>query len=297
MIFVILSAITLIAVIAILHLENSRLKSFFLAETNNICNIVKYELGELKKELEKSTKAHTPDNLENEILALKQEKENESKLRIEAEKQADSAFIRLEEIEKRMNDWKLLQDGILKSAKDEMAKIAKEITKEFGGFTKNNSSASQAKPSSNLVASLIEAMNKNKFVEGKNYFLPSTFKDQPKSMLCELAFIDENQLYILDFKSHSYFSEYSATTDKKAALEVLKQRLDKYFNYLGNQKYYDSISNLLLKTYPSLENGYVIMVAPNQNDVELIKKLNYDKKASNMAIDIAFLDEIKNLVL
>lgn len=292
MIFVILTAVALVAIIAVLHFENHKLKSFFLTELHNLSSSVDHELQDQKTDIEKLAHGSHADALPNEITVLKQEKENEIKLRIEAEKQAAIALQRITEIEKRMNDWKILQDAMLKNAKEAMIEAGKEAFQ--------NIKQTPVKPSNSLVASLLQAMNKTKFIEGKNYFLPSTFDaNQAKSMFCEIALIDQNKLYILDFKGGSYFKEYNnlIAKDPKTAENLLKQRLDKYFDYLGNQKYYDSISALVLKTNPKLDNGYVIMVLPSKNDAEVIKKLNYSEKAANMAIDVAFLDEIKSLVL
>jgi hypothetical protein len=302
MIFVVLVAVTLVAIIAVVHFSGGISKSFFVAEIHNLYSFLDKKLQDQGNALQNPKGNDTEsEKLLTEIAQLKKDKENELKLRLESEKQAAIALQRVEEIQKRMDDWRLLQDAAILNAKETMLEIGENIYQKIIHHSplKEPAETPKIKSYDSLVKSLIQSISSKKFTLGKNYFLSTSFSsEKAKLLLCDLALIDQEKLYILDFKGCGYFTEYHQLIkqDKIKAQNFLKQKLEKYLEYLGNPRYYDSISNLILSSNVKHTDGYVIMVLANPKDAEIIKELNYSQKASKLAIDIAHLDEIKTLV-
>ena len=62
-----------------------------------------------------------------EIDELRKEKEQELKLRLEAEKQIDVTLQKTEDIQKRMDDWKLVQDSAMRDSREAISKMGDDI--------------------------------------------------------------------------------------------------------------------------------------------------------------------------
>ena len=62
-----------------------------------------------------------------EIEMLRKEKEEEMQLRLEAEKQIELALQKTSEIQKRMNDWKKIQDASMKDSKDAIIEVGNDL--------------------------------------------------------------------------------------------------------------------------------------------------------------------------
>ncbi len=91
------------------------------------------------------------DSLLSEIELLRQEKAVEFVLRTEAEKQIDLAAQKYEEIQKRMEDWKRVQDAAMKDSMSAMINISNDLYKKL---TKN------LKIEVDEVKNLLEQINK-----------------------------------------------------------------------------------------------------------------------------------------
>ncbi len=324
------------------------------------------EIRDLKVKLDKETSARQDaefsliqsgkevgDRLEKllrEVSDLRKEKEDEIRLRLEAEKQIDLALQKVENIQRRMSDWKLIQDSSMQDCKDAIVQVGNDLYKKlsdsykfevdtnknlFGRLTKTiedymrPASAEGVKKnavvaaktvqegnvptgslpdvaaalpsldssSKNSVMNLIEVMKADGYLAGKDYFTPANFDEaKARLLLCELAFVKEGQLEIIDFKGNAYFKEFNRVPNKTAALELLKKRIEKYFVYLTNIKYRDSIVKAML-TKTKFETSAIIIALETESDVRIMKDLGYYEQASKLNIEVMHLDEISNIVL
>jgi hypothetical protein len=104
----------------------------------------KSELNDLKKNkshskftdniLNKNRGGDIGENLQpllDEIEMLRKEKEEEMELRLEAEKQIELALQKTGEIQKRMEDWKTIQDVSMKDSKNAIIDVGNELYKKL----------------------------------------------------------------------------------------------------------------------------------------------------------------------
>jgi hypothetical protein len=104
----------------------------------------KAELSDLKQNkgrskftdniLNKNKGGDIGDNLQpllDEIEMLRKEKEEEMELRLEAEKQIELALQKTAEIQKRMEDWKTIQDASMKDSKTAIIDVGNELYKKL----------------------------------------------------------------------------------------------------------------------------------------------------------------------
>ena len=104
----------------------------------------KSELNDLKKNkshskftdniLNKNRGGDIGENLQpllDEIEMLRKEKEEEMELRLEAEKQIELALQKTGEIQKRMEDWKTIQDASMKDSKNAIIDVGNELYKKL----------------------------------------------------------------------------------------------------------------------------------------------------------------------
>ncbi len=310
------------------------------------------EIKELRKNLEKEisekksfqekllvetkTEGEKVEALLREIDELRKEKEKEVKLRLEAEKQIELALQRTEEIQKRMHDWSVIQDAVMKDSKEAIIKVGNELFKKLndsykvevetsknllGRFSKNisesfeksmagvvsvvakqstsatkkdSASSNSTVSSSKLIGSLVATMQKNNWAVNKEYFLPINF-DENKSKLffCEVAFVSLDKLYIVDIKASNYLEEYKHSRDEK----VLKQKLDRYCDYLANPKYIDSILKVLASTEVKFDNSGIVVALASKEELQILKDINYYDKLRKIASEILDFDAVNNLVL
>jgi hypothetical protein len=71
-----------------------------------------------------------------EIDILRQEKEEEMKLRLEAEKQIELALQKTQEIQKRMEDWKMVQDASMRDSKGVIIEVVNELYQKLNKIYK-----------------------------------------------------------------------------------------------------------------------------------------------------------------
>ncbi len=280
------------------------------------------------------------ENLLLEIDELRKEKERETRLRFEAEKQIELALQRTVEIEKRMQDWRVIQDAVMQDSKDAIfkvgndlykklsdtykvevetnknliGKVSKNITEFFNNFSadkkftplvsEKSGSASENSSSDmivkKLVSDLVLTMKASGHLANKNYFLPGNFDEQKaKLMLCEVAFIGAEKLYIIDFKSCRYLDEYKKTrgTNKADAETVLKQKLDKYLGYLSNQKYLESILKVMSSTKAKFSRNIVVFAVSSSEDLQILKEIRYYEKARRSGFEVIDFDGVNDIVI
>jgi cell division protein FtsL len=151
-----------------------------------------------------------------------------------------------------------------------------------------------------LIADLVSTMKASGRLVNKDYFLPGNFDEQKaKLMLCEVAFIVSNRLYIIDFKACRYLQEYGVASlkDKVAAENTLKQKLDKYFLYLANPKYRESILKVMASTKSKFDKSYITIIVPSKTELQVMKQIRYYEKAHQSGFEVLDFDGINNLVL
>lgn len=331
----------------VIYLRYSRFRFKTSAEINSLHQKLDKEVGERRDVenrllTEKKTDSDKIEKLLQEVTDLRKEKEGEIRLRIEAEKQIELAFHKTDEVQKRMKDWSVVQDAVMRDCKDSIVKIGNDLYKKLHDSYKNEvetnknllgrvsknitdffekisalqKTESQVKPvntrlaktensdtSTNvvvkkMVADLSLTMKANGLLVNKSYFLPTNFDAQKAKMfLCEVAFIMLEELYMLDFKTCAYFEEYHANKDKTVALELLKQRLDKYISYIGNERYRDSILKVMAITKAKFEKNIIVVVVSSKADLQLLKEIGYHNKLHKFTLQIMDFDGVNNLVL
>lgn len=151
-----------------------------------------------------------------------------------------------------------------------------------------------------LIVDFVETMKISGLNVNKDYFLPTNFEEKKsKLFFCETAFIKNQKLHIIDFKSAHYFEKYQSQKDKDkiAAQDFLKQKLDKYLTYLSNPKYCDSILQVMSFSKTKFDSHEIVMALTSKSDLNLINDIHYYTKAINLKIVVLDFDELTNLVL
>ena len=264
-----------------------------------------------------------------EVDELRKSKESEMKLRFEAEKQIEMTLQKTNEIQKRMQDWSVVQNAVMKDSKDEIIKIGNDLFKKLNDsykhenevnkellakFSKEISGSIQKtaalsalnsgdKPkiaatdksiSSSSLNNVIKVMKKSGWKEGENYFLAKDFEGQKAKMfLCDLAFVSLEKLYVVDFKASQYLEEYLQTEDA----EVVKQKLDRYLSYLANPKYLSSILKVLSESEAQFDKSGIVIALASAEELKILKDLGYYEKSRKIASEILDFEGLSNLVL
>lgn len=278
-------------------------------------------------------------SLLSEINNLRKEKENEAKLRLNAEKQIELTMQKAEEVDKRINDWHEMQEAVMKDCMDSIFKVGNDLYKKLnesykvetetskniiGKFSKNISdlfekfskpNAFEDKPHDKIkeaaevktaasvkdaVSNIVDTMKSSGLLVGRDYFLPQNFDPKiAQLMLCELVFFKGHHLYFIDFKGLRYFEEYEALKgkNKDVALENLKQRLDKYFVYLSNPKYSESILKVLAARKIKFDKISIVSFVSSPNEIAVLKESGYNQKAQDLKVEIVDSNEINNIIL
>jgi len=277
------------------------------------------------------------NELLNEVAALRKEKENEGKLRLNMEKQVELTMQKTKDVEKRIEDWHDAQTAIMDDSINTMMKIGNDLFKKMnesykkenqdmrnliGRMTQDVGAAvqkiSQNYPSSSTksgnvnevflaqnklvqqeVEKVLELANSLALIAGKNYVTAKNFDEKTLPlMLCEFALIKDREYYLVDFKALRYFSEYEkiSRNDQKLATETLKQRLDKYFAYLTNAKYLQSVQKILPDKNLAKKQAHLVAFL-HESQIEMIKKLGYLEKALNLQIKLVDPNSINDILL
>lgn len=153
--------------------------------------------------------------------------------------------------------------------------------------------------SKNLIIDVLSLIKNKGFVVNKNLFMPENFDEQKsKLMLCEIAFIKNNRLFILDFKGTNYIFEYFASKAKndKMAEENFNIKFKRYLMLLSNHRYYELISRAINSESAHQDSYKVVVVVPSKNEIRLLKDLQYYEKAQQLNFDIIDIEDINKII-
>ena len=285
---------------------------------------------------------------------LRKEKEDEARLRLEAEKQIELALQKTHEIQKRMSDWKMVQDAAMEDSKNASVKVGeqlyerlmknqKEITSEsqtvidktvksvygyLDNISKNveefkikserasvqvdkavssaSSSMVKAAPiqtdsaTTKIINEVIENIKLSGHKPNKNYVATTTIDaDKAKLLLCDIIFVKDEVIYMIDFKSARYFQEYDKMkkSDKAAAAATLKQRLDKYVTYISNTKYSSAIKKLSVGLKLKFGEAKVVLAVPSREAMASLKEIKYVNTIKESGVELYDFDTVNDLVL
>ncbi len=372
MLYIIISNIGFAAITLILYFRYSHFR---------ISTALK--IRELKKKLEESDARHeelasklTQDfksendqvkKLLRDLENFRKEKEEEMRLRLEAEKQIDVAMQQIEDIQKRMNDWKKIQDSTISDARDTIKKVGdnifeklisskkdealntknaidesiktsmkniyeylENISRDVDEFKKKNfaqgptvvaenggnystnqqqnttaeSKTTAASPtideSTKFILNDIKSLFRDSgFKAEKDYFLMENIKapEHSKSMLCDMIFVRDQIACFIDFKANRYLSEYEKSPNKDTAVEILKQKLDKYLAYISNPKYTAILQKLSTDLGLTFTKSHVILAVDNREKTAILKGIGYFNKALELKLEVLDGDGVKDLAL
>lgn len=281
--------------------------------------------------------------LMSEIDELRKDKENEIKLRLSAEKQIELTLQKMQNLEKRMEDWKVVQDAVMRDSKESIVKVGNDLFKKLNDSykqevetnknligrisktvndffsvnspTKTSQVKTTTRPvitaselilenieddSKHLISDLVKTMKASGNLANKDYFLPANFdENKAKLLLCEIAFVSKEILYLIDFKSCNYLAEFNRlkTNDKAAAQDYLKQKFDRYFSYLGDPKYRASIDKVMSTTTAKFTKTKIVIALPSRDELQALKEINLYEKAQKFGFEIMDLNGLNNVVL
>ena len=374
--YIIISNVGMAVMMLLIYLRQTHIRLRSKKEIQKIKQVYENQISELKK-AENSfdaeglkIQAMKVDGLENQIIDLKRDRDSEEKLRINAEKQIEIANKKMQELEKRIEDWSVVQDAIMSDSRESFVKVGNDLFKKLNDSYKqevetnrnligriaklveeqknlitnmaitnaqnflnpsvngndnkkiiddqgsnqnnfqNNLTAQPSYSSKNqipddtaskkLLEEIIETMKASGRLANKDYFTSSNLDLQrAKLMLCELLFVDENAIYIIDFKGIKYFNEYeklSISSDIQAQ-NFLKEKLEKYLGYLSNPKYLESISRIFESLRISKKRISIILALPSKKQLAILKDLQYFEKAKKLNIEVMDFDLIVNIVI
>jgi hypothetical protein len=349
MIYIIISNVGMAVMMMILYLRYSRFRLSSAAKIRELQKKFDTEFEgkrSVENQLAQINKAASDkvESLLREVDELRKEKESEIKLRFGAEKQIELALKKTEEIEKRMQDWRVVQDAVMQDSKNAIVKVGNDLYKKLsdnyktevetnknllGRVSKNiseffdkfgekvvgvkkdtdvkttphNSVHTEIHvedPAKKLIVDLVETMKASGHLVNKNYFLPANFDEhKAKLLLCEVAFIRSEKLYLIDFKVCRYLAEFNQlkVKNQSAADDHLKQKLEKYFSYLSNPKYRESILKVMATTTAKFEKNIITIIIPTKADLQVIKEVGYYDKFKKIEFEIMDFDGVNNLVL
>lgn len=374
--YIIISNVGMAVMMLLIYLRQTHIRLKSKKEIQKIKQVYENQISELKK-AENSfdaeglkIQAMKVDGLENQIIDLKRDRDSEEKLRINAEKQIEIANKKMQELEKRIEDWSVVQDAIMSDSRESFVKVGNDLFKKLNDSYKqevetnrnligriaklveeqknlitnmaitnaqnflnpsvngndnkkiiddqgsnqnnfqNNLTAQPSYSSNNqipddtaskkLLEEIIETMKASGRLANKDYFTSSNLDLQrAKLMLCELLFVDENAIYIIDFKGIKYFNEYeklSISSDIQAQ-NFLKEKLEKYLGYLSNPKYLESISRIFESLRIPKKRISIILALPSKKQLAILKDLQYFEKAKKLNIEVMDFDLIVNIVI
>lgn len=101
--------------------------------------------------------AQKAEMLLKQVQELERERESESKLRINAEKQIDITNKKMQELEKRIEDWSMVQDSIMNDSREAIIKIGNDLFKKL-----NDSYKQEIQTNRNLVGRIVSVVEENK---------------------------------------------------------------------------------------------------------------------------------------
>lgn len=136
MIYIIISNVGMALMMIIIYLRYSRFRLKTSVEINSLRQKLDKEVAERRDVenrllTEKKTDSDKIEKLLQEVTDLRKEKEGEIRLRIEAEKQIEFALHKTDEVQKRMKDWSVVQDAVMRDCKDSIVKIGNDLYRKL----------------------------------------------------------------------------------------------------------------------------------------------------------------------
>ena len=153
--------------------------------------------------------------------------------------------------------------------------------------------------SKNLIIETVNLIKNKGFILGENLFMPKNFDEQKaKLMLCELAFVKNNNLFILDFKGTNYIFEYFASKAKndKMSEENFNIKFKRYLTLLSNHRYYELINRVITSEKNNYSSYKIIILVPSKNEIKLLKDLQYYDKVQQLNFDICDVEELNKII-
>ncbi len=399
MIYIIISNIGLAAMTLILYFRYSHFRigsGFKVAELEKRLNQLITEKEAISASLQNEVKSGTEQvrQLLNSVEAMRKEKEQEARLRLEAEKQIELAMQKTQEVQRRMDDWKKVQDAAMEDARSAILRAGGDLFEKISTTTKNENiesrvaiensvksvyghlenisknvedfkqksemvsqkldkavevatqaaasrsmsraaeiggvrggaggafgasgasmgvrsgvgAAAQAAPvaaaavvdpaTKKIISSVVENIKLSAHEANKKYVAAETLsEDKLKFLLCDIVFVKDETLYLFDFKSMSYFAQYAKKSGDKAALEVLKQRLDKYIVYISNAKYKAAIIKLANELKMKFGSAKIAFVINSKVEMKILQEIKYLDNIRKLGIEVCDVDLVNDIVL
>ena len=161
--YIIISNIGLAVMMLVVFLRYSHFRLNYKKELENQKKIYDQQIAELKKTEvvvdTESLKAEIQknENLTREMQEVERQRDSESKLRISAEKQIEATNKKMQELQKRIEDWSVIQDSILNDTRDTMVKIGNDLFKKL-----NDSYKQEALTNRNLIGRVSKTQDEQK---------------------------------------------------------------------------------------------------------------------------------------
>jgi len=149
--------------------------------------------------------------------------------------------------------------------------------------------------SKNLIIEVVNSIKNKGFILGENLFMPTNFDEQKaKLMLCEVAFIKNDKLLMLDFKGTNYIFEYFASKAKndKMAEENFNIKFKRYLMLLSNHRYHELINSVITSEKNNYNSHKIIIIVPSKNEIKLLKDLQYYDKVQQLNFDICDVEDL-----
>lgn len=347
MIYIILSNVGMALMMIILYFRYSHFRLSSAAEIKKLRaksdeQSSALRVADQKLVEEAKTDLQKIQSLMAEVDEMRKDKENEIKLRLTAEKQIELTLEKMQNLEKRMEDWKTVQDSVMQDSKDAIIKIGNDLFKKLNDSYKqevettrnligrlikasDDSAKNSPKPttkiaekitkteasadfdlsgvedtSKKLISDLVEIMKAGGHLVNKDYFLPTNFDEQKaKLLLCEIAFVTKETLYLIDFKGCNYLAEFNhiKTKNLTSAQNHLRQRFDRYFAYLSDPKYRGSIDKVMATTKAKFNKIITVIALGSNHELQNLKEIHYYEKAERLGFEIMDSNGINNIIL
>lgn len=150
--------------------------------------------------------------------------------------------------------------------------------------------------SKSLIAKLAEVIKNSGHPEGEKYFTAANFgAKEAKMFFCEMAFIDNDHIYFIDFKGCNFLNDYVTAANKEEAKVKMLPKLEKYIAYLNNAKYKAAILKALESTVAEFEDSDIVMVTASYAEIEALDQLGELARIEGLGIKVATYDEISEL--
>ncbi len=121
----------------------------------------------------------------NEISTIRKEKEDEVKLRMESEKQVAIAIHKTEDLQSRMNDWKIAQDAAMADAQDTMKEISQNLFAQITNLISQKEAASLTQTANNFEELKASLLNLSKSIEEQKNSKVEAIKNSISSQITD----------------------------------------------------------------------------------------------------------------